>query len=201
MINADQAGNATFYVAPTAQQTVEVEWGADPIPITATVFGAQTDGGTPHFAYTSNAPSGVTLSGTLACTTVNSGTPIDPSLALGSYTIDGSSCSGLTPSDSEHYEVVYMGRFLGFVVTLPAIRVTPSGSQTFGGTPTFSYTSDAPDGVTITGDLTCNSLVGAVIHPGLGPGSYSLTGCSGLSASDGYAITLRRPATSTSTPL
>lgn len=189
VIKADQAGNGTYAAAPTAQQAIDVDWGSSPIPITATVSGVQTEGGTPHFIYTSNSPPGVTLSGTLSCTAVGLGTPIDPSLALGSYTIAGSSCSGLTPSDTEHYTVTYVGKPNGFVVTLPVIEVTVSGSQTFGGTPTFTYTSDAPDGVTLTGNVSCTGLVGAVLHPGLGPGSYTLAGCSGLSASGGYAIT------------
>ena len=71
-----------------------------PGSIALTASGSQTYGSTPTFTPTFTAPSGVSVTGTLVCTTVNGGTPIDPSLAPGgSYTIDGSSCSGLTSSD------------------------------------------------------------------------------------------------------
>src|ERR1700677_1988441 len=68
------------------------------VPVTATVTGAQTFGSSsPAFTQTNNAPSGVTVSGSVSCTTVNGGTAIGPSMAAsGSYTIDGSSCSGLS---------------------------------------------------------------------------------------------------------
>lgn len=188
VIAAVQAGNDSYYPA-SAQQEVTVGWGSSPIPITATVAGVQTLGGAAHFFYKSNAPGGVTLSGTLHCTTLDPDTDIGPGLSVGTYTIAGGSCTGLEPSDAEHYLVDYVGKPSGYVVTLPAIVVTPSGSQTYNGTPAFTYTSDAPDGVTISGSLTCTSIVSGAIYPELGPGSYGLTGCGGLSASGGYTIT------------
>ncbi|HEX6680501.1 MAG TPA: glycine-rich protein, partial [Gaiellaceae bacterium] len=52
VIEADQGGDGTYKPAPSEQQTVDVVWGSSPIPITATVFGVQSQGGTPHFFYT-----------------------------------------------------------------------------------------------------------------------------------------------------
>jgi cysteine-rich repeat protein len=85
-----------------------------PTQIIVNVSGSQTYGSSPAFTATDNAPSGV-LSGTVSCTTVNSGTAIASTLtAGGSYTIDGSSCSGL--SASGNYTVTYVGVANGFVV-------------------------------------------------------------------------------------
>ena len=55
--------------------------------------GSQTYGAaSPTFSATP--PAGVTLSGTVTCTTVNGGTAIGPTLGAGSYNLDGTSCSG-----------------------------------------------------------------------------------------------------------
>jgi uncharacterized protein YjbI with pentapeptide repeats len=69
-----------------------------------------------------------------------------------------------------------------------------SGSQTFGGQPTFVTTDDAPGGVTLSGTVTCDLVIDALGFPTLlGPtvpvGIYTLEQCSGLSASDpNYAV-------------
>jgi hypothetical protein len=68
-------------------------------PITVSVQGSQVYGSaSPAFTQANNAPPGVTLTGTLSCATVNGGQAIDASLDAGSYTSDGSSCSGLSAS-------------------------------------------------------------------------------------------------------
>ncbi len=87
-------------------------------PVIATVSGTMTYGGSPIFTYTESPT--VSLTGDLTCTTVNSGTPI-ASLGVGSYTIDGSSCSGLTAPAG--YTLSYTGATDGFVVS-PAARST-----------------------------------------------------------------------------
>jgi hypothetical protein len=79
---------------------------AQTIPVTLTgtqVYGSSSPSFTPSYT----APSGVTVSGTVACATVNGGTGIGPSLDAGSYTIVGSSCSGLTVPPG--YAVSYTG--------------------------------------------------------------------------------------------
>ncbi|MGH9044223.1 MAG: cell wall-binding repeat-containing protein [Acidimicrobiales bacterium] len=90
----------------------------------ALVSGTQTLGGLAHFTYTTLGPSGVSVSGTLICTTVDGGTAIGPALPLGSYTIDGSSCSGLS---STPYPVSYIGVNDGFVVS-PGAGSPPGGA-------------------------------------------------------------------------
>ena len=65
----------------------------------------------------------MTVTGTPACTTVNDGTAIAPMLAGGTYTIDGSSCSGLTPSDATDYTLSYAG---GLFTDTPAATEVPA---------------------------------------------------------------------------
>ena len=61
-------------------------------PVTVQVSGTQTYGGSPSFSYTTT-PSGMSIT-SLKCTTVGSSSSISSSLAAGTYTILGSSCSG-----------------------------------------------------------------------------------------------------------
>ena len=259
--------------------------------IDVTVSGSQSYGAGPTFTQSNDAPSGVNLTGTLTCTTVNGGTPISPALAVRSFTVDGSSCSGLSPSNS-NYHLAYAGATNGYVVTQdstttglttnsasqaygseqsttftvtvrtgngeslpaaenvtvhvgttscpvtlapnatggrggcsigptdlgvgpytatatyagdtdvsgsgpattpftvtspPAIHVTVTGSQTYGGGATFAETDDAPSGVALTGTLVCTTVNGGTaIGPTLGVGASTVDGssCSGLSPSD-----------------
>jgi len=134
----------------------------------------------------------VSLTGTLTCHTVNGGTPISPTLPDGSYTIDGSSCSGLSSVPSG-YTIAYVGVTNGFVVSPTTITVMASGSQTFGSSsPSFTYTDNAPGGVSLTGTLTCHTVNGGtLISPTLPVGLYTIDGssCSGLSSvPPGYTI-------------
>jgi hypothetical protein len=85
--------------------------------IHVTVSGSQTVGGTPTFTKTDDAPSAITLSGSLACTQVDPATSIAPALPGGTYTVAGFTCSGLTPSDTTDYLVTYSGAAGGFVVS------------------------------------------------------------------------------------
>lgn len=86
--------------------------------VTVTVSGSQGYGSSkPTFTYqASGLPAGLTLSGTATCRTVGTSTAIGPGLAAGSYTILGSSCSGLTTS-SPSVVVDYVGATNGYVVT------------------------------------------------------------------------------------
>ena len=84
-----------------------------PTMVTVNVSGSQTYGSSaPTFTYV---PTGVGLTGSLTCTSVSGGIPISPSLEAGSYTIDGSSCTGLTPPAG--YAVSYVGASNAFVVS------------------------------------------------------------------------------------
>jgi hypothetical protein len=87
--------------------------------IDVTVSGSQAfESSTPTFTETNDAPNGVTVSGSVSCTTVDNGTPINSSLAIGSHTIDGSSCSGLVSSNSQYpiFPSSTVGATNGFVV-------------------------------------------------------------------------------------
>ncbi|MGH7175335.1 MAG: hypothetical protein ACREGR_03185, partial [Minisyncoccia bacterium] len=112
--------------------------------IAITALGSQGYGALfPTFSYSYNSlPAGVTLNGFPSCTTVNGGTPINPSFATGSYTIDGSTCSGVSPSDPS-YTVTYVGGSNGFVVgspsAAPSFGIEVGGTSAEGGIPfTFS---------------------------------------------------------------
>ncbi|MHB1988044.1 MAG: hypothetical protein ACYCSF_08670, partial [Acidimicrobiales bacterium] len=87
-----------------------------PEPILVTVSGSQSYGSSaPSFTYTSDAPAGIVLTGAVSCSALAGGTAISSGLAAGTYTIDGSSCSGLA-SPSPDYTVTYVGSASGFAV-------------------------------------------------------------------------------------
>jgi len=87
------------------------------VPVTVEVSGRQVAGSaSPSFSYTDDAPGGVTVTGTVACTAVGDGTSIGPSLPAGSYTVEGSSCSGLATSNPAAYTITYAGAASGYVV-------------------------------------------------------------------------------------
>jgi hypothetical protein len=75
--------------------------------VTATVTGTQTYGAATAAFQANTVPAGVTVSGNATCTTVNGGQAISPTLPAGSYTIDPSSCSGLTVPAG--YTLTYTG--------------------------------------------------------------------------------------------
>ena len=139
VIAANQAASSTFAAAPGVSQTIVVGPGS----VVANVSGSTTySASTETFANTNNAPSGVTVSGTLTCTTVNGGTAINAALNAGSYTVDASSCTGLTLSDPVSYVLSYLGVAGGFVVNpaAQAITFTAPGPAVVGGTATLSAT-------------------------------------------------------------
>jgi hypothetical protein len=150
--------------------------------ITVDVSGTQTYGSSADLTYTDDAPSGVTLSGTLACTTA--GGAAFPSLAVGNHTVDGSSCSGLAPSDAS-YTVAYSGAAGGLVVGPATIAVSVTGAETYGASAVLGYTDDAPAGVSLINILSCTTAGGQALS-GLPVGSHTIDGssCSGLSPSN-----------------
>ena len=117
-------------------------------------------------------------------------TPIDAALPVGDYSVAPRSCHGLSLSDPTNFRLTYVGQAGGgYTVTPATITVDASGTMIQGGTPEFTYTDDAPDGVTLSGELTCTVVQGSALAlPSLAPGTYTLDGrfgfCSGLTASD-----------------
>jgi YVTN family beta-propeller protein len=177
------------------------------IPLDIAVSGSQTYSGTPTFVGSDTPPFNVTVNTKgLTCSTVNapSGTttPISPSLAVGSYTLVTSSCGGVTLSGARaaDYQVVYTSATGDFVVNPASVDVAVSGSQSYGGPPTFSGTGNPPAGVTmITTGLACTQVSTSVststsISPKLPAGNYTIvpTSCSGATLSgpnaSNYAI-------------
>jgi hypothetical protein len=137
------------------------------------VSGSQTlDSNLPTFTESDDAPGGVSMTGTLTCTSVDGGTAINASLALGSYTVDGSSCSGLTTTDPTDYPVFpssYSGVMDGFVVSRDTTKLSLTASPspvTYGNETTTVFTVtlltgngeelSGPEGVTVdVGTTSC----------------------------------------------
>jgi hypothetical protein len=103
--------------------------------ITVTVTGSQTYDGAASFSASTNVAA-VTATNA-SCTTTTAET-ITPTLAVGSYTLDGSTCSA-SLSDP-NYTPTYVGS--AFAVSPAPITVTVTGSQTYGGSPTFTAVTD-----------------------------------------------------------
>ncbi|HEX4128127.1 MAG TPA: MBG domain-containing protein [Acidimicrobiales bacterium] len=174
------------------------------MPLSVTITGSQTYGQSPvfaaaaNFAGTGTTPFGVTLDSTnLSCTTVGASTTISPSLAPGGYTILASSCVGLTLSgvDANDYTIVSATPANDFTVNSIPVNVAVSGTQTYGGTPTFSGTDNPPSGITVnTSGLLCTRIGLMTIGLTMSVGSYTLapSGCSGAtlggSNTTGYAV-------------
>jgi len=108
-------------------------------PLTATVTGTQAYGdATAAFSETNNAPSGVTVSGNVTCTRVTGGQAIGPALPAGTYTIDPSSCSGLTVSAG--YTLTYSGGTFTVAKASQAISFTAPATGAAPGTATLTAT-------------------------------------------------------------
>ncbi len=157
----------------------------NPAPLTATVIGSQTYGGTNISFSVSNYAGFVSpdtasvVSGTLTCS--SNATNTSP---VGSgYTV--SACSGLTASN---YTISYA--YGAFTVNPAPLTATVIGSQTYGGTNiAFSVSNYAtfvsPDTASVvSGTLTCSTNATSTSPVGSG---YAVSACSGLAASN-YTI-------------
>jgi hypothetical protein len=157
------------------------------VPVTVTGSQPWNDFASATIGYTAGtaSPDGsVTVSGTVACTTVDGGHPIDSPIPAGAHTIDPSNCSGLTPSDPS-YGVSYSGTYTVTPFTWP---ISISGTWVYGQTPSYTYTSGTLALASLTGSLnSCDVDVNGVATPISGsllPGTYSIDttqGCQGLS--------------------
>ena len=134
-------------------------------------------------------------------------TPISPTLAPGAYTLLPTSCGGATLSgtNAAYYAIVYTSAANDFTVTQAPVNVAVAGTQTYGGTPSFSGTASPPPGITVnTGGLVC-TYVGVLIlkpiAPSLAAGTYSLVppSCGGVTLSGATAADYSVVYTSTST--
>ena len=173
--------------------------GLSSLPLSVTISGSQTYGGPPtftasaNFAATGTTPFGVTLdSSGLTCTTVGTSTTISPTLTPGPYTLLSSQCSGLHlgGADANDYTIVYTTPANDFTVVPIPVDVAVSGTQTYGGTPTFSGNDSPPSGVNVdTSGLVCTIAGIKSIGPTTPAGSYTLApaGCSGVTLSGGNA--------------
>ena len=167
-----------------------------------TVKGSQTYGSSsPSFTGTYTTPTGATITGTISCAKVTSGTStIYSTLAAGTYTVKATTCTGLTATTGD-YAFTYAAKATGFVVSRATIAVsTVTGSQTYGSSsPSFTGTYTRPTGATVTGTITCTKVTsGTTISKTLAAGAYTIkaTTCSGLTATTkDYAFTYAAKAT------
>ena len=177
------AGSSDYVIAYTGG-TFTVH----PATVAVTVSGSQIFGGSAAFSTSQSLPAGISLSGSVACTTVNGGSSITPTLtAGGAYTIDAASCSGLSLSGagSSDYVIAYTGGT--FTVNPATVAVTVSGSQIFGGSAAFSTSQSLPAGISLSGSVTCTTVNGgsSITSTLAAGGSYTIdaASCSGLSLS------------------
>ncbi len=202
---------ATGLGTPVASQLAT---GLVGIPLNVVVSGTQAFGGSPTFTALANyggvpgLPSGITLNTTgFSCTTVGDSTPIGPTLVPGGYTLLPTSCSGATLSgaNSAYYSIVYTSAANDFTVTLGSVNVAVAGTQTYGGTPSFSGGASPPSGITVNTDgLACTYVDTPIlkpIAPTLPAGTTSLVplSCSGVTLSGANAADYSVVYTSTST--
>jgi len=195
---AVKATTCSGLTPPTANYTVS--YAAAPrgfvveAVVNVTVRGSMTYGlvKTLSFAHTqSSVPPGAKVTGTLTCSKTATGRAINASLTARTYTLGGSSCSGLATTPG--FVIVYTGTATGFVVQKGSVTATVSGSMTYGGTPGFTYTyTSAASGAVITGTVTCSTTSGgAHIDASLVAGTYSVDPqtCSGLSVTGNFTLT------------
>ena len=165
------------------------------IPLPVAVSGTQTYGGSPTFSGFASfsgpgtTPPNVTLdTSALTCTTVGNFTTISSTLTPGGYTLQATSCSGgvLTGPNAADYTIVYTSAPNDFTVTPIPVDVAVTGTQTYGGLPSFSGTDSPPSDVTVdTSGLTCTQAGQSTIAPTMPAGSYTVVAgsCSGATLS------------------
>lgn len=127
-----KATNYTFAAFTAGTLTV----GARSVAVTVT--GANFYGSAPAFAG-STAISGLTVSGTITCTSANGGAAFSSTLTAGNYTVDGTTCSGGTLSDPNFVIGSYNGST--YVVFKDGLNVTATDkSRAYGsGNPALTY--------------------------------------------------------------
>jgi hypothetical protein len=159
-----------------------------PQPLTVSVSGAQTYGGSPSFSPSVSLPAGVTLSGTPACTKTATGT-ITAATPVASYTVDATSCSGLSLAGTQAaaYTLGYAGG--GFAVSPAPVVVTPAAASAPYGTvpavsPTYAGFVNGQTATVLTSPATCVPNTTVTTSAG---GYPSTSTCSGAAAAN-YAF-------------
>ena len=168
-----------------ANYTIGYSYGTltvNPAGLTATVSGSQVYGGSPSYTavYSGfvNGQNSSVVTGSLSCSTnANASSPVG-----GGYTT--SSCSGLSAAN---YTIGYAYGTL--TVTPAGLTATVSGSQVYGGSPSYTavYSGfvNGQNSSVVTGSLSCSTNADASSPVG---GGYTISGCSGLSSAN-YSIT------------
>ena len=169
--------------------------------VSVSVTGTQTYGGSATFS-SSTDRTNVTTSGA-TCTGLTGGTPISASLPAGSYTIDGSTCSGAILTPAGDHLTGYSGG--SFVVTKAPVTVVASSTQTNYGdptpaiTPNYYYFVNGETASVLTTAASCSSDLTPTTPTGFYPNS---THCAGASAAnytftyqDGSSNVLPQPVT------
>ena len=197
--NGGQFAAATGYDMATGLGTPitsALASGLTATPIDVAVTGTQVFGGSPTFGATVSvggqpgAPFGVTVNTAgVMCTEVGISTAISPALPVGSDTLLPSSCSGVSANgpNAADYTLVYTSAAGDFTVTPIPVDVAVGGSQTFGGSPTFTWSASPPPGITVSvSTLNClEVMIATPITPSLPAGSHTLVAaqCTGASLS------------------
>jgi hypothetical protein len=178
--------NAPNYFFVTQAGTLTVT----PAPLTVTVTGAQTYGSTAIGWAGTTSVNGVTVSG-MTCTSVtaNGGTPISASLPAGTYTLDGSSCSGGVLSSGNYTIGTYAGST--YRVFRVALTVTAEDkSKTYGAAnPSLTYTvtgfANGDDASVVSG----TPAISTTATTGSNVGTYPITiGQGSLSATNYFFV-------------
>jgi hypothetical protein len=184
VVDANQAGNTNYASAAQVQKIIPVGLATTPlgpatVALTLNVSGSQVYGSSNPTLSETNDAIGVSVLGTLACTSVNGGTAISALLPVGTYTVDGTSCSGLSLSDPADYSLAYAGASGGFVVTRApqTINFTAPASVTLGASSTLSATGGASGNpVAFTLDATSGAGGCKPSGPGGGTVKYEVVG-------------------------
>ena len=175
----------------TTPASLPVQLDVTTAPVVASVSGSQSyDASGYKLSYSDNAPPGVNVDGTLSCSSVDDGEPFSASLTASSYTIDGTSCTGLTLTGtaSTNYRVSYVGLTDGFVVSPIPLTVTASSTSfTAGGavpniTPSYAGFVDGDTAASLSSPPTCSTTATSSSPPGTYPST-----CTGA-VDDNYAI-------------
>jgi hypothetical protein len=162
----------------TTQANLPVELDVTTAPVVASVSGSQSyDAANYKLAYSDNAPPGVSVGGTLGCSSVDGGEPIGASLTASSYTIDGTNCTGLTLTGtaSANYVVSYVGLTDGFVVSPVSLTVTASSASfTSGGavpniTPSYAGFVNGDSAASLSSPPRCSTTAISSSPPGTYP--------------------------------
>ncbi|MCU1427900.1 MAG: hypothetical protein JWL83_1900 [Actinomycetia bacterium] len=166
--------------------------------VTVTISGSQVYGSTPVYTTQVTLPLGISLSGAPVCTSVLGGKSIVPTLPVGGYTIDATTCSGLSLTG------VLAGNFVlslvggTFNVSKALLTVTPANqSRVYGvADPAFGFgltgLVNGEAGSVLSAQPTCG-VSGA--HANVG--TYTI-GCSAGTAAN-YLFDVTRTATLTVT--